>query len=435
MSMSNSRVAPRLLLLPAPPEPASADVVRIAYHQTLLSVISRLSRLNDSDGAGTVPCIAPVLVVAVVLPVLTSPGESTTRLVRWNISQSLIAEIYSVVAEICAEKSIATDFEADDPGAVDVRVVLVHHDPVVEPSYEPDLKRAYHANNTAVLDLAAFASLVHPWLEIFYPSSEAGYELLSVYLKIAERRQKIHSDHLVSVGGGLSLSIAGKADHGTHRGVSPGYAVVCLGGTFDHLHLGHKLFLHAASLLLNSRQEGSSTSAHSCEIVIGISSDQLLAKKEYVDEIQPWDIRARAVLTFLSTLLGSSTVAETQMKAVHATTKELHAHFRDGAITARCVDFHDVYGPTTQEEKIQALVVSQETRRGGAVINQKRQDQGWHPLDIYEINVLNGNKHTEGGSRDKEGVDDFASKISSTEIRRHKAQLRLKGRNDHGFSC
>ena len=63
-------------------------------------------------------------------------------------------------------------------------------------------------------------------------------------------------------------------------------------------------------------------------------------------------------------------------------------HSWNGALLVRCVDFHDVYGPTVSEEAIQALVVSGETRSGGQAVNEKRLSQGWSVLDLYEIDVL-----------------------------------------------
>lgn len=326
------------------------------------------------------------------------------------------------MAAICAEKSVASDLEADDPGAVDVRVVLVDHDSASE--YKPSSKGAYEANNTAVLDLATFASTVCPWRCIFHTSSEQGYELRSTYLKYAEGGQRLLQSQLVAVEGGLSLSTSAAAvSSGSQiaEGPTKSYMTVCLGGTFDHLHPGHKLFLHAAILLL---ELGGSLSGErkQSELVIGISSDELLAKKKYADQLQSWDIRARSVVNFVSTLLTSSTIATTEMKPVQADTKQLHALFRDGNLLVRCVDFHDLYGPTVQIEAIQALVVSGETRSGGRAVNDKRHSQGWSILDLFEIDVLDAGIDTPQDAKDSANNTNFESKISSTEIRKQKAE-------------
>ncbi|OAA52064.1 pantetheine-phosphate adenylyltransferase family protein [Metarhizium rileyi] len=415
---------PSLLLLPSPPAPPTSDAVRAAYRAPLAAVISRLSEENKPN---THRGVAPVLAVAVASPVLTQSatpeGENDVQTADWARSQSLLAVVYSLVASICAETSIATDLEADDPGAVDVRLILVDHDPSSTAGYQPSLDGSHKANNTIVLDLAAFASLVQPWKRIFHPSSETGYQLQATYLKYAEGKQRLLQSQLVAVGGGLSLSkptYSQETRQSNHSARS--YTTVCLGGTFDHLHPGHKLFLHAAALLLNL-QDDSSGESPQCELVIGISSDELLAKKKYADQLQSWDVRSRCVINFLSTLLSWSTTSATKTKAVKAETKELHAIFRDGAVLVRCVDFHDLYGPTVNQKSIQALVVSGETRSGGQAVNDKRHSQGWPLLDVYEIDVLDANIDTMEGSKDNTTISSkFESKISSTEIRKQKAE-------------
>lgn len=438
MSSTDSANAPSLLLLPSPPDPATPDAVRAAYRRPLEAVISRLSHENRPNAPRD---IAPVLVVAVASPVLTRGNPAATsghdaRSVDWAPAQSLLADLYSLVAVICAEKSIATDLEADDPGAVDVRLLLIDHDQSSPSHYRPGPNGCYEANNTTVLDLAAFASLVHPWRHIFHPSSEAGYQLHAAYLKYAEGKQRFLQSQLVAVDGGLTLSqpassqgtandaasVSGPRTSRQPKHSAKSYTTVCLGGTFDHLHPGHKLFLHAAILLLNL-QDNPSDEEPPCELVVGISSDELLAKKKYADQLQSWDVRSRSVINFLSTLLNWSTTSATAMKAVQAETKELHATFRSGRILVRCVDFHDLYGPTVKQESIQALVVSGETRSGGQAVNDKRHSQGWPILDIYEIDVLDaGIGPVEGGNGNTAAGGNFESKISSTEIRKQKAQ-------------
>jgi phosphopantetheine adenylyltransferase len=339
------------------------------------------------------------------------------------------------VAIICAEKSIASDLEADDPGAVDVRIVLIDHDRFSASEYEPSPNGLYEPNTTPVLDLAAFASTVHPWKHIFHTSSEGGYQLLTTYLKYAEGRQRILQSQLIAVDGGLSVSTSTRSqdslseagslpktiDSPQLEGPIKNYTTVCLGGTFDHLHPGHKLFLHAAILLLDLAQS-TSEERSPCELVVGISSDELLAKKKYAEQLQSWDIRCRSVIRFLSTLLNSSTTLVTKIKALQAETKEAHASFRNGAILVRCVDFHDLYGPTTKEEKIQALVVSGETRGGGQAVNDKRRSQGWSILDVYEIDVLDASIDPLEGAKSDSTATGFEGKISSTEIRKQKAE-------------
>lgn len=425
MPPPNLTDVPSLLLLPSPPEPATAETVRAAYFGTLDSVISWLSNEHKSSASAGV---GPVLVIAVASLIL-KPGRDNTRQVYWRRSQTLLAQIYSIIAVVCAKRSIASDLEADDAGAVDSRVVLVDHSRAPQRLYRPNSRGIYEPNNTAVLDLAAFASNVYPWKQIFHPSCKQGYELLASFLKFSEGSQKLQHKQLVAVEGGLSFSkpisalVTDQANGNPESDACDGYSTVCLGGTFDHLHPGHKLFLHAAVLLLNNRGPSLKTN-HQCQLVVGVSSDELLAKKQYAEELQSWDIRARSVLSFLSTLLSTSTAAATQVKSVRGQTKELHALYRDDYILVRCIDLHDVYGPTVKEEGIKALVVSGETRSGGELVNEKRRNQGWSMLDVFEIDVLDACFDSSNNDQDQKAITSFAGKISSTEIRKQKAERR-----------
>jgi len=57
------------------------------------------------------------------------------------------------------------------------------------------------------------------------------------------------------------------------------YEVACIGGTFDHMHLGHRLLLTQACLVTK-------TTLH-----VGITSDALLTKKAYAQHIEAYELR------------------------------------------------------------------------------------------------------------------------------------------------
>ena len=65
------------------------------------------------------------------------------------------------------------------------------------------------------------------------------------------------------------------------------YDSVCLGGTFDHMHSGHKLLLTQAALLTGKR------------MLIGVTSDALLQKKKYASVLEPYSKREEYVRQFL----------------------------------------------------------------------------------------------------------------------------------------
>lgn len=82
------------------------------------------------------------------------------------------------------------------------------------------------------------------------------------------------------------------------------------------------------------------------------------------------------------------------------------------------VEINDPFGPTITEESITALVVSGETRKGGAAVNDKRVEKGWRELEVFEVDVLSA-EDAEGvdGNEVQKVDDEFKNKLSSTSIR------------------
>ncbi|KAI1078978.1 hypothetical protein F5B20DRAFT_188048 [Whalleya microplaca] len=396
---------PSLLLLPPPPRPAARIALNAAYEPPLKAAISKLkNEKDDKHGA--------ILLVAVLSPILTGSSPRQQSL-SWPEAQSLLAGLYSVVSVICAQLSVATDVYAG-PGSVDVRLVLVDHDP--SQPVAVDFKPAIEPNNTIIIDLATFASAYHPWRHIFHTNNEAGYQLLSHYLKMIPSIPPLKQHQLVVVEGGLALTAKPSESQPTPQ-TSP-YSTVCLGGTFDHLHPGHKLLLTAAVLLLKVPEKGTS---NPCRFIIGITGDELLKRKKYAEYVQPWDERAMNVIKFLSSILQLSKYGwkGTQGPRIVKKDGDFVAHFREDTIEVQCVVIQDAYGPTITSENMDALVVSGETRAGGNAVNDRRKELGWKVLEIFEVDVLDADEEI----TDKPAkTQDFATKISSTAIRKQKAE-------------
>ncbi|OAA62726.1 pantetheine-phosphate adenylyltransferase family protein [Niveomyces insectorum RCEF 264] len=372
---------PSLLLLPAPPEPASRASLSAAYRPPLEMALARTQN----------PRKATTLIVAVAAPLLSGPAPDA-KVFAWSDAQALLAGLYTLVAVLCAKLDIATDV-GGGPGAVDARIVLLDHDrsraaaaaavPTdTASSSSPPRPPLIELNNTILIDLPTFAAAYHPWHRIFHVQSEAGLQLHNAYLRCAQAVQPIADEQLVAVAGGLTMRLVGTTTSATQPGatlltasrptsrptstaassapasgaVSPArsmhiptplYATVCVGGTFDHLHPGHKLLLTAAALLLDA----------------------------YAAYVQPWDDRARNVLDVVGTLLDL-------------------------------------------------------TRAGGAAVNAKRAARGWLPLPTYEVDVLSGAEEVaaevaadapEPAAAAATTTEAFADKISSTAIRKQKA--------------
>jgi phosphopantetheine adenylyltransferase len=399
---------PSLLLLPYPPQPASRICLNAAYHPSLAAALSRSRHPNRST----------TLIVAVTCPILTgiSPWAKT---LEWSEAQSLLAGLYSIISVICAKESIATDI-GGGPGSVDTRVVLVDHDR--KRRFEPD-RPNIETNSTIVVDLPTFAAAYHPWNFIYHTNSESGYAVFQTYLKFAEGAQKLFQNQFVAVEGGVHMNIEMKGSQPSSVTERPNtYSQSCLGGTFDHLHPGHKLLLTAAAILLKVPRVDRGESSL---LVIGVTGDELLKNKKYAEYMQSWEDRTRNVIDFLGTLFELSSLGWKQRATPQIDERpgEFRASFRDGTISVLCVEIQDPFGPTITMESLGALALSAETRSGGPPINEKRMAAGWKPMEIFEVDVLDAEEIEDEASSQTEN---FAAKISSTAIRKQKADANSK---------
>lgn len=157
--------------------------------------------------------------------------------------------------------------------------------------------------------------------------------------------------------------------------------VVALGGTFDHFHDGHKILLTAALFLAKKK------------IIVGITDEELLAKKKYKELLQSYDYRKKIVVDFLN-------------------------YVKPG-LEIDAIAIRDVAGPTGYIEDIDSLVVSRETISGGSFINNLRKEKGFRQLKVHVINVIGG-----------EEEDGFQNKLSSTQLRKEEYETMLAKKSE-----
>uniref|UniRef100_A0A914YYM3 Cytidyltransferase-like domain-containing protein n=1 Tax=Panagrolaimus superbus TaxID=310955 RepID=A0A914YYM3_9BILA len=126
---------------------------------------------------------------------------------------------------------------------------------------------------------------------------------------------------------------------------------VCLGGTFDRLHNGHKVLLSTAALL-------------SDKITCGVTGGEMNRKKTLYELIEPLDRRIDVVEEFLKDIT-------------------------DG-VTVDVQEIQDPFGPAIVIKDLDCIIVSQETVKGGQAVNQKRKERGLSELDIQKIELVEG---------------------------------------------
>lgn len=146
------------------------------------------------------------------------------------------------------------------------------------------------------------------------------------------------------------------------------YDHVCLGGTFDRLHVGHKVLLTEGALRCSRK------------ITVGVTNDSMVQNKTLCDLISPCQSRIRGVEEFLQELRGCSNGDDNNVVAIT-----------------------DPYGPAASDQSIQMIVASEETKRGCEAINRKRREEyGFKPLDVHLIGMVEDcQKHQSNKEEDK----------------------------------
>lgn len=396
-----------LALLPPPPSPATPASLSAAYRPSIASIVSALKGLETSTE------------LLVVLPCPSLQGR--LHLPRSQIyaeAQEFLGNLYSLICVVCA--SLGADVDLDTPGAIDARILLLDYNSSQTFQMGPESTLDPLVSGP-IIDLPTFSITRRRWNLIFSVDGEEGQKLLSSYMNLANRISPPVEGHLRTVGGGVSLVHKTPQAAAPHSQTSPSHNSVIVGGTFDHIHAGHKLLLTAMALVL---QPADRTSTTPRRLIVGITGDELLKNKKYAEYVGSWEQRQQDVVDFLVSILsftraGQQETFETQRYNEPVPNgKAVHTKLKNGLITIECCEIQDPFGPTITDESITAIVVSGETREGGQAVNEHRVGKGWHALEVFEVDVLDAEEHEGGPTK----TGDFASKISSTAIRKRKAE-------------
>lgn len=417
-SKASKKPLSALLLLPPPPLNLLYPVLKATYNKPLSLVLSHVSKHASK--------LLSFAVLEIAVPCSDHYLLQGSQRPMYDQIQKLLAGLYRLVSVICARDSISVEGN----GGVDARILLIAYSRDDRYSSNEGLSPAKPLQGP-VIDLPTLAFSQRGWQHLFSVRSEEGKILLEQFLCLADQTNspataQSHWD-VEEVDPGVSVTIPTEEIRDVQLPEREGKAhySIAVGGTFDHLHAGHKLLLTMATLLL----QPPSQSGQRRRIVIGITQDELLKNKRYAEFLESWDTRQQNVSNFLLALLDYATPGATPPAIYQVSRVGLNGEVinmkLDPALEIECVAISDPYGPTITDMSISALVVSGETRGGGQAVNKMRKELGWPPLEVFEVDVLEAK---EPGDRQwaNEGFDD---KISSTEQRRCQSERanRLQG--------
>lgn len=390
-----------LLLLPNPPSDVSLDSLRAAYGPGLTQVLKD----GSSISSGSTDLILDIAV-----------AYDSDSAFEYLTLQNLIALLYRLICVICTEHHIDTEYDNE----VDTRFVFfqLSIDSIEHQSGQQDQNRL---NQNSIIDLNDLAQLNRKWQRVCFPEGSSSEGFAQIFSK--RRSAGSHPDTLdfqmMRLPGGLTLRQKPQEDLLPHGSPFLHHCSVAVGGTFDHLHAGHKLLLTMTALVLSPEP-----TATRC-LTIGITGDELLEKKNYREELEDFFERQCAVQRFLLGILELISPAHVlkhtqKVPKTEPFGREVHDILRSG-VMIKYVEIFDPYGPTVTDEAISALVLSAETRSGGQAVNDRRKEKGWPNLEVFEVGVLDsGDKET------KQADNKFEGKISSTDIRRRLHQRSKK---------
>nr|XP_022907946.1 bifunctional coenzyme A synthase-like isoform X1 [Onthophagus taurus] len=128
------------------------------------------------------------------------------------------------------------------------------------------------------------------------------------------------------------------------------YKHTVLGGTFDRLHIAHKLLLTEAALRTNSK------------ITVGVTDDKMLEGKLLSELVEPLQKRIEVVKDFLMDI--------------------------NGELETNVVPISDPMGPTKNDNTMELLIVSEETMKGGKKVNEVRVSNKLKPLDVFCVKLI-----------------------------------------------
>ncbi|XP_042864123.1 bifunctional coenzyme A synthase-like [Penaeus japonicus] len=200
-----------------------------------------------------------------------------------------------------------------------------------------------------------------------YESYLLGSKNKLIFLCEEAGKESEETDEAVAVDGNVN-SAANKV-----------FESVVVGGTFDHIHAGHKILLSEA-LLRCSRK-----------FTAGIAEGPLLKNKTLSELIAPCQERIDTVKELVTDL--------------------------DPTLDYHIVEITEPMGPTRWDPDMDMIVVSEETKKGIDVINKARKEGGLKTLEGYIINLVEDKERKSAEEEHKVSSSSQRMRLLGTVIR------------------
>jgi phosphopantetheine adenylyltransferase len=409
-----------LLLLPALDVSSTPSSFKSSYQSTFESLLPKL--LPQDKSAVTRLDIG--LVLSPSYPLATN----TSRSAIFVPIQNLLKQAYSLITSVASQQNVDLDF----PSGIDVRIFVLE----ARVDEIPQKLIGKQPLSGPIVDIDTLVLSDRSYKTIYSVEGETGEAHLKQFLTTWGSKVKDEPPPAVRLPSGPAIvhpSAGAPNPFSTSEGHSPvmSHASVAVGGTFDHLHIGHKLLLTGTILTAD-------LNAGSRLITVGITGDELLVNKKYGSYVESWSTRQERTAEFVDSILafyprkaspnsGANGLRTTEYidrpgpngRVVRVTYKPLQPiPGVEESITINYTQLSDPFGPTITDPDISAIVISAETRAGGKAVNDKRKEKGWKELEVFEVGILDASVGLEDEGETVRQKDTFDSKISSTEIRR-----------------
>jgi phosphopantetheine adenylyltransferase len=345
-----------LLLLPTPTSPTS---LRTRFSPTIASVLPSLA--DSVKGGDNVARLDVGIVLPKTFPTRLSPRASVFPRV-----QELVKDLYSLINTTAAGVGVRLDVAE----GVDARV-FVFEDQSGHPADRPQVA---HSFSGPIIDLSILASSGRHYDHVFSAESEDGESLLRAYLAAHHVRNTSPPNvRRVKVG---EIDRASKPDIPELRKAKTAHKAVAVGGTFEQLRNSDKTLLTAAAVVVEPETDDVISPSRR-RITIGIAPDA--AKR--------WDERQGKVADFFESIVAFSRHVKSSrtVERKNGPSGKVVSVRLGPTLTIDYAEISDLRTLTTTDESISALIVSKGKEADVKVVNDKRKEQGWGPVEVYEV--------------------------------------------------